>query len=78
MFNSGTDNRRINRLHDRCIRIFYSDKQSSFSDLPEKDGFISIHMSNIQSLNIEIFRANRNLPQSMNDVSTQKDNSRYR
>ena len=77
MFNSRTDNRKITRFHERCIRIFYSDKQSSFSDLPEKDGFVSIHTSNIQSLNTEMFRVNRNLPQPiMNDISTQKDNSR--
>ena len=78
MFNSRTHNREINRLHERCICIFYSDKQSALSDLLEKDGFVFIHMSNIQYLNTEMFQVNRNLPQPiMNDIFTQKNNSRY-
>ena len=39
---------------------------------------IFIHMKNIQSLGIEMFRDNRNLsPPVMNDIFTQKGNSRY-
>ena len=35
--------------------IVYNDKQSLFSELLEKDGSISIHMRNIQSVAIENF-----------------------
>ena len=35
---SRTNNNKINRPHKRCLRIDYNDKQSSFNELPEKDG----------------------------------------
>ena len=58
--------------------IVYNDKQSLFSELLEKDGSISIHMRNIQSVAIEKFRVSRNLSSSiMNDIFKQKDKSRY-
>ena len=44
---SRTNNRKINRIHERCLRIIYNDKQSPFSELLEKNGFASIHMRNI-------------------------------
>ena len=30
-------NNQINRLHERCLRLIYGDKQSSFEELLEKD-----------------------------------------
>ena len=30
-------NTKINRLHERCLRIIYCDKESSFEELLEKD-----------------------------------------
>ena len=44
---SRTSNRKKNRLHERCLRIIYNDNQSSFSELLEKEGSVSIHMRNI-------------------------------
>ena len=35
---SYTNTSKINRLHERCLRIIHSDKQSSFETLLEKDG----------------------------------------
>ena len=46
MYHSGANNGKINRLHERCLRIIYSDKQLSFETLLEKDGSISIHNRN--------------------------------
>ena len=37
MCHSPIINKIINRLHERCLRIIYCDKQSSFEELPEKD-----------------------------------------
>ena len=37
MCHSRIINKKINRLHERCLRIIYCDKQSSFEELPEKD-----------------------------------------
>ena len=43
MCHSPANNGKINRLHERCLRIIYSDKQSSFEMLLEKDGSVSEH-----------------------------------
>ena len=44
--------RTINRLLERCLRVIYSDKQSLFSELLEKNSSVSVHMRNIESLAI--------------------------
>ena len=36
MCHSRTNKRKIDRLHERCLRIIYKDKQSSFKELLEK------------------------------------------
>ena len=79
MCHSLTNNRKINRLHERCLRVIYNDKQSLFSELLEKEGSVSIHMNrNIQSLAIDMFHVSRSIsPPIMNDIFKQKENSRY-
>ena len=75
MRNSGTNNRIINKLLERCSRFIYNDKQSNFLELLEMDGSVSIHTMNIQFLVIEMFRDSGNLSWPiMNNVFTQKDN----
>ena len=62
-------NNKINRRHERCLRIVYNDKQSSFNELLEKDGSVSIHMRNIQILATEMYKLVNNLsPPIMNRV----------
>ena len=41
MCHNRTTNRKINMLHERCLRIIYNDKQSSFKMLLEKDSVLS-------------------------------------
>ena len=53
MFHSRTLNNKINRLHERCLRIIYNDKLSNFEELLHKDNFVSIHHNNIHALAIE-------------------------
>ena len=43
MCHSHANNGKINRLHERCLRIIYSDKQSLFETLLEKDGSVFVH-----------------------------------
>ena len=43
-------------LHERCLRIIYNDKQSSFAELLNKDNPVSIHIRNIQRLVVEMCR----------------------
>ena len=68
-----TNNRKINRLHERCLHIIYNGQRSLFSELLEMDGSVSIHMRNIQSLVIEMFRVSGNIwPPIVNDIFKQK------
>ena len=56
MRHSRSSNSRMNMLHERCLRIIYNDKQSSFTEFLNKDRSVSIHIRNIQRLAIERFR----------------------
>ena len=52
---------------------------SSFPELLEKDGSVSIQLKNIESLTSEMFRVIRKLPPpNMNDIFIQKGSTRYK
>ena len=62
-------NTKINRLHERCLRIVYNDKKSNFNELLVKDGSVSIHHQNLQKLAVEMFKASRGLtPEIVNEL----------
>ena len=46
MFHSRTLNNKINRLHEKALRIVYGDYKSKFDELLEKDSSFSIHHRN--------------------------------
>ena len=46
----------MNSLHERCLRLVYSNKQSRFEKLLAKDRFVSIHHRKNQSLTDEMFK----------------------
>ena len=54
-------NNKVNCLHERCLRIAHSDKTSSFEKLLEKDGYVTIHTRNLQTLATEMFKVYKNL-----------------
>ena len=56
------NNNKINRLHERCLRIIHKDKQLSSNAPLEKDGSVSIHERNIETLATEIFKVSKNVP----------------
>ena len=56
MFYGRKINNRINRLHERALRIVYDDYSSSFEELLEKDNSVCIHHQNIHRLMIEIYK----------------------
>ena len=47
MFHSRTLNNRINRLHERGLRIVYKDYKLTFNELLHKDNSFSIHHMNL-------------------------------
>ena len=55
MFYNRNINTKINNLHFRALRMVYQDNTSSFEDL-SKDGSVTVHHRNIQSLAIEMFK----------------------
>ena len=56
MFHSKTLNNKINRLHEKALRIVYSDFKANFGELLEKDSCFCINDRNIQTLAVEIFK----------------------
>ena len=69
MFHSRGLNNKINRIHERALRITYKDKSSTFQELLEKDNSVSIHHRNIQKLAIEIYKVLHGFsPPILNDI----------
>ena len=60
MFHIRSINNKINRLHERFLRIAYNDFKSSFENLLEEDGTVSLHVKNLQILATEIFKVLKN------------------
>ena len=63
MLHSRCNNNKIKHLHERCLRLIYCDKNSSYEELLEKDGSVSIHHRNIQNLVIEMCKVKNGLAQ---------------
>ena len=57
MFRSQRTNNKINRLHERALRIVYDDEVSTFDQLLAMDKSFCIQHQNIQRLLIEIYEA---------------------
>ena len=56
MFHSRRLNNKINNVHEKALRIVYSDYKSTFQELLDKDASFSVHHRNIQALAIEIYK----------------------
>ena len=61
MFHSRTLNNKINKLHERALRLVYDDKDLTFQELLDLDGSVTIHQRNLQKLAIEMFEIKNNL-----------------
>ena len=56
MFHSRGLNNKINRIHERALRITYNDHSSSFEDMLQKDNSVTIHHRNIRALAMETYK----------------------
>ena len=54
MFHGRKNNTNINNMRERCSRLIYKHKRSSYDKLLEMDGSASIHQTNIRVLATEL------------------------
>ena len=58
MFHSRAMEHRINRIHERTLRLIYPNQhQLTFKELLEKSKTVSTHQKNLQTLATEIYKA---------------------
>ena len=78
MFHSRRLNNRINRIHERALRLVYQDSKSTFIELLKKDESFTIHECNIQSLAIELYKVKNGFsPKIMSLVLPLNENFNY-
>ena len=78
MFHSRKLNNRINRIHERSLRIVYRDVHSTFYELLRKHKSLTIHERNIQLLAIELYKVKNGLaPEFMYQVFPMNENKDY-
>ena len=61
MCHSRTLNNRIKKLHERCFRVTYNDKKSTFQKLLDKDKSVSIQNQNLQVRATEMYNVAKRL-----------------
>ena len=61
MFHDRLLNKKINKIHERALRIAYKDSCSNFEELSTKANSVTIH-KNLQLLAIEIFKSQKESP----------------
>jgi len=54
-------NHKINKLHERALRVVYKDYELTFQQLLDKDNAITIHDQNLKKLAIQMYRVKHNL-----------------
>ena len=69
MFHNRDLEHKINKLHERALRIVYNDDQLSFHELLKLDNSSTIHHQNIRKLVIEVYKSIHDLsPSFMKDI----------
>ena len=73
MFHSRKLNNKIKRFRERCLRLIYSDRGSSYEELLDKDNSVPVLQKNLQKLAIEVFKTYTGMaPQIMNEAFPRK------
>ena len=61
MFHSRKLNHRINKIHERALRIVYNDYRCTLEERLDRDNSFTIHERNLQKLAIEMFKVSNGL-----------------
>ena len=78
MFHSRHINNRINKFHERVLRVVYKDHVSTFEELLEKDKSFTIHNRNLQKLALLMFKVKHNLcPKPVQDIFKMNENGKW-
>ena len=68
MFRGRSLNNKINRIHERALRLVY-ENNLSFSELLNLDNSVTVHQKNLQVLVTEIYKVKNGIaPEIMNDI----------
>ena len=71
MCHSREINRKINKLHERALKVVYKHNDLTFKQLLEKDKSFTIHERNLQKLAVEMYKVKHNLcPKPIQDLFT--------
>ena len=78
MCHNRTKNNKINRRHERCLRLLYNNEKSSFHDLLEKDLSVSIHYRNLRALATKMYRIYNGIaPENVKEIFPLKSQGQY-
>ena len=78
MFHNRSLNHKINRSHERCLRVIYNDGHSSYDEFLSLDNSVSIHHRDLQILATEMLRVYTGSANDfLNEVFPQKPLSNY-
>ena len=73
---SRLQNNKINKIHERSLRIIYNNYSNSYSELMKIHNEKTVHQCNIQTLMIEVYKFLNGLsPPIMNDVFCLRENT---
>ena len=76
MFHSRTLNNKINKLHERALRLVYKNENLCFQELLNLDNSVTIHQRNLQRLAVEMYKVKNNLsPLPMQELFTEQTNT---
>ena len=65
MLHSRQNNKKVKHLHERYLRLIRNNKLSFYEKLLEKDGSVSVHHRNIQSLAVEMIQKKHGQPRGI-------------
>ena len=76
MFHSRKMQKRINKLHERALRVVYKDENLTFEQLLEKDEGFTIHERNLQKIALLMYKVKHGLcPSPVQAIFTPLENN---